>query len=184
MSILSRVVAIARRKSPWICRLNAGSCNGCDIEITPLLSPRYDAEQLGIELHGTPKHADIVLISGTLTHRSRKAILDIYDQVPSPKAVVALGSCPASGNVFAGSPTVLNESLDTIVPVDVWVPGCPPRPQAILDGIARAAKLLEEGATRSQLARSLQGQQAQPQPQPAQPDLTQPELARCEQGRP
>ncbi|CBS90946.1 NADH-quinone oxidoreductase subunit B family protein [Azospirillum lipoferum] len=154
MNLFERVISIARRKSPWICRLNAGSCNGCDIEITPLLSPRYDAEQLGIELHGTPKHADIVLISGTLTLRSRKAILDIYDQVPSPKAVVALGSCPATGNVFAGSPLVLSESLETIVPVDVWVPGCPPRPQAILDGIARAAKLLEDGATKSQFRRA------------------------------
>ena len=154
MNLIERVIAISRRRSPWICRLNAGSCNGCDIEITPLLSPRYDAEQLGIELHGTPKHADIVLISGTLTLRSRQAILDIYDQVPNPKAVVALGSCPSSGNVFAGSPLVLSCSLDTVVPVDVWVPGCPPRPQAILDGIARAAKLLEDGATKSQLAKS------------------------------
>ena len=111
MSVLSRLIAISRRRSPWVCRLNAGSCNGCDIEITPCLSPRYDIEQLGVELHGTPKHADIVLISGTLTVRSRQAILDIYAQVPNPKAVVALGSCPASGNVFAGSPTVLSVSL-------------------------------------------------------------------------
>ncbi|HYH21862.1 MAG TPA: NADH-quinone oxidoreductase subunit NuoB [Azospirillum sp.] len=154
MNLFKRVIAIARRRSPWVCRLNAGSCNGCDIEITPLLSPRYDCEQLGIELHGTPKHADIILISGTLTVRSRKAVLDIYDQVPSPKAVVALGSCPATGNVFAGSPVVLNQSLDTVVPVDVWVPGCPPRPQLILDGIVRAARLLEEGATKSQLRRA------------------------------
>ncbi|WP_029009225.1 NADH-quinone oxidoreductase subunit B family protein [Azospirillum halopraeferens] len=155
MNLLERVVAIGRRRSPWVCRLNAGSCNGCDIEITPLLSPRYDAEQVGVQLHGTPKHADIVLISGTLTLRSRRAILDLYAQVPAPKAVVALGSCPASGNVFADSPLVLGESLDTVVPVDVWVPGCPPRPQAILDGILRAARLLEEGATRSQQGESV-----------------------------
>ena len=85
--------------------------------------------------------------------RSRQAILDIYAQVPNPKAVVALGSCPASGNVFAGSPMVLGTSLDTIVPVDVWVPGCPPRPQLIIEGIQSAARLLEQGATRSQLGR-------------------------------
>ena len=150
MSVLDRVIAIARRRSPWVCRLNAGSCNGCDIEVTPCLSPRYDIEQIGVEFHGTPKHADIILISGTLTVRSRQAILDIYAQVPNPKAVVALGSCPASGNVFAGSPLVLNESLDTVIPVDVWVPGCPPRPQLIIEGIQRAAQLLEQGATQSQ----------------------------------
>ena len=151
MSVIDRLISISRRRSPWVCRLNGGSCNGCDIEITPCLSPRYDVEQIGVEFHGTPKHADIILISGTLTVRTRQAILDIYSQVPNPKAVVALGSCPASGNVFAGSPFVLGTSLDTIVPVDVWVPGCPPRPQLIIEGIRRAADLLASGTTRSQL---------------------------------
>jgi Ni,Fe-hydrogenase III small subunit len=151
MSVIDRLISISRRRSPWVCRLNGGSCNGCDIEITPCLSPRYDVEQIGVEFHGTPKHADIILISGTLTVRTRQAILDIYSQVPNPKAVVALGSCPASGNVFAGSPVVLGTSLDTIVPVDVWVPGCPPRPQLIIEGIRRAAELLASGTTKSQL---------------------------------
>lgn len=152
MSFLSRLVAISRRKSPWVYRMNAGSCNGCDIEVTPCLCPRYDAEQIGVQFHGTPKHADILLISGTLTIRTQQAVLDIYEQMPSPKAVVALGSCPASGNVFADSPLVLGKSLDTLIPVDVWVPGCPPRPQLILDGIAQAAKMLELGTTKNQLA--------------------------------
>ena len=155
MSVIDRLISISRRRSPWVCRLNGGSCNGCDIEITPCLSPRYDVEQIGVEFHGTPKHADIILISGTLTVRTRQAILDIYSQVPNPKAVVAIGSCPASGNVFAGSPFVLGTSLDTIVPVDVWVPGCPPRPQLIIEGIRRAADLLASGTTRSQLGRPL-----------------------------
>ena len=151
MTLLSRVLSIARRKSPWVCRINTGSCNGCDIEVTPLLTPRYDAEQIGVQVHGTPKHCDILVVSGTLTERSRRAVLSMWEQMPSPKAVVALGSCPASGNVFAESPLVLGTSLDTVVPVDVWVPGCPPRPQAILEGIAKAAHLLGEGATRDQL---------------------------------
>ena len=150
MNLLDRLMATCRRRSPWLCRLNAGSCNGCDIELTPCLTPRYDIEQIGAVLHGTPKHADIVLISGTLTARSRAAILDIYAQVPSPKAVVAVGSCPASGNVFAGSPVVLSEPLDAIVPVDVWVPGCPPRPQRIIEAIQAAAQLLADGASKSQ----------------------------------
>ena len=70
MSFIDRLISISRRRSPWICRLNGGSCNGCDIEITPCLSPRYDVEQIGVEFHGTPKHADIILISGTLTVRT------------------------------------------------------------------------------------------------------------------
>lgn len=151
MSFISRLVAISRRRSPWVYRMNAGSCNGCDIEVTPLLCPRYDGEQIGLQIHGTPKHADILVISGTLTVRSRPAVLDIYHQMPSPKAVVAIGSCPASGNVFADSPLVLGESLEALFPVDVWVPGCPPRPQLILDGIAKAAKMLELGTTKDQL---------------------------------
>lgn len=152
MSLLDRVLSVARRRSPWICRLNAGSCNGCDIEVAPIFSPRYDAEQLGVQLHGTPKHCDILVVSGTLTERSRKAVLSLWEQMPSPKAVVALGSCPASGNVFAESPLVLGTSLDTVIPVDVWVTGCPPRPQQILDGIARAAELLGAGASQDQIA--------------------------------
>lgn len=154
MTLLDRVLAVARRRSPWVCRVNTGSCNGCDIEVTPLISPRYDAEQLGVQFHGTPKHCDILLISGTLTARSRAAVVSMWEQMPSPKAVVALGSCPASGNVFAGSPVVLGCSLDEVIPVDVWVPGCPPRPQAILEGIARAAALLEAGKTRDQIGRA------------------------------
>jgi membrane-bound hydrogenase subunit mbhJ len=148
--IFTKLLSTARRKSPWIYRVNGGSCNGCDIEIAPCFSPRYDAEQVGMVLQGSPKHADILLITGPITLRTRAAIVDIYAQIPSPKAVVALGSCPASGNVFAGSPTIVG-SAEAVVPVDVYVPGCPPRPQAIIEGIQQAARLLAEGKTRSQL---------------------------------
>ena len=151
MNPLHRLLALARRKSPWIYCVNAGSCNGCDIEIGPCISPRYDGEQIGMLRQGSPKHADILLITGTLTKRSSAAVKDIYAQMPSPKAVVALGSCPASGNVFAGSPTV-EGSLDQVIPVDVWVPGCPPRPQAILEGVSKAAQLLANGMTADQRA--------------------------------
>ena len=141
MSFIDRLISISRRRSPWVCRLNGGSCNGCDIEITPCLSPRYDVEQIGGEFHGTPKHADIILISGTLTVRTRQAILDIYSQVPNPKAVVAIGSCPASGNVFAGSPMIAGP-VDQVIPVDVYIAGCPPRPHSIIQGIAQAIEIL------------------------------------------
>lgn len=141
MTLWDRLLALARRKSPWVYVVNAGSCNGCDIEIAPCFSPRYDAEQLGVLRQGSPKHADILLITGPLTLRSRAAVSAIYEQMPSPKVVVAVGSCPATGNVFAGSPTVVG-GVASVVPIDIYVPGCPPRPQAILEGITQAAALL------------------------------------------
>jgi Ni,Fe-hydrogenase III small subunit len=149
MNPLAWLLAVARRKSPWIYCAKAGSCNGCDIEIGPCISPRYDAEQLGVLRQGSPKHADILLVTGPVTKRSRDALLAVYAQMPSPKAVVALGSCPATCNVYAGSPTV-DGPLSKFIPVDVWVPGCPPRPQQILAGIARAAELLGSGQTADQ----------------------------------
>lgn len=147
--IISKLIETSRRRSPWIYRLNGGSCNGCDIEIGPCFCPRYDAEQLGIVLQGSPKHADILLITGPITLRTRDSIQDIFEQIPSPKAVIAVGSCPASGNVFSGSPTIVG-SAEAVVPVDLYIPGCPPRPQAIIEAIQTAAQMLEAGETRSQ----------------------------------
>ena len=143
---IDRLAKTSRQKSPWVYHVNAGACNGCDIEIGPCFCPRYDAEQMGILLQGSPKHADILLITGPMTLRTCEAVKDIYAQMPKPKAVVAIGSCPATGNVFAGSPTVLG-SVEPSIPVDVYVPGCPPRPQAIMEGIRQAAQLLAEGKT-------------------------------------
>jgi Ni,Fe-hydrogenase III small subunit len=141
MGFLDTLVRTARRKSPWVFHLNAGSCNGCDIELVACLSPRYDAEQLGVLLEGSPRHADILVVSGPVTRTTFEAVQTVYAQVPEPKVVVAIGSCPASCNVFAGSPTVVGP-LDRVLPVDVYVPGCPPRPDAIIEGIARAAAIL------------------------------------------
>jgi len=130
--------------------VNSGSCNGCDIEIGPCISPRYDAEQLGVLRQGSPKHADILLVTGPITKRSHAALMEIYAEMPSPKAVVAIGSCPATGNIFAGSPAI-DAPLSSLLGVDVYVPGCPPRPQAIIDGIAQAATMLAAGTTADQL---------------------------------
>jgi Ni,Fe-hydrogenase III small subunit len=144
MKSLNKLMEIARGRSPWIYCLNTGACNGCDIEIAASLTPRYDAEQLGVRREGSPKHADILVVSGPVTLRTRDALLEIYQQMPNPKAVVAIGSCPASGNVFAGSPTIFG-AVDQFIPVDIYVAGCPPRPQAILQGIAQAAQILASG---------------------------------------
>jgi len=141
MRFLDSLVRTARRRSPWLFHLNAGSCNGCDIELIACLSPRYDVEQLGIRVEASPRHADIVVVSGPVTRTTLEALQTVYAQVPDPKVVVALGSCPASCNVFAGSPTVVGP-LERIIPVDVFVPGCPPRPEAIMAGIVQAVAIL------------------------------------------
>jgi Ni,Fe-hydrogenase III small subunit len=138
-----RMVAGCRKKSPWLFHMNAGSCNGCDIELVACISPRYDVEQLGIRLEGSPRHADILCVSGPVTRNTAQAIKTVYAQVCSPKAVVAIGSCPASTNAFVGSPTV-DGPLAKHLPVDVYVPGCPPRPDAIVEGVARAVQILAE----------------------------------------
>jgi membrane-bound hydrogenase subunit mbhJ len=120
--------------------MNSGSCNGCDIELIASLTTRYDAEQLGVLHEGSPRHADILCISGPVTHNAAQAIRTVYGQVYGPKAVVAIGSCPASLNVFIDSRT-LDGPLDRHIPVDVYVPGCPPRQPAFE---AAAEKKTEE----------------------------------------
>jgi Ni,Fe-hydrogenase III small subunit len=141
MKLLEKLLGHCRRKSPWLFHMNSGSCNGCDIELVASIAPRYDVEQLGIHLEGSPRHADILCITGPVTYNTLSAVKTVYGQVPHPKAVVALGSCSASCNAFAGSPTVVGP-LHRHIPVDVYVPGCPPRPDAIIEGIAKAAELL------------------------------------------
>jgi membrane-bound hydrogenase subunit mbhJ len=149
MNVLERLVSQARRRSPWLFHMNTGGCNGCDIELVACLTPRYDVEQLGIRLEGSPRHADILCVSGPVTRNTRAALETIYAQMFDPKVVVAIGSCPATCNAFAGSP-VVEGPLENFLPVDVYVPGCPPRPDAIIEGIARAAALLQDGGRRKE----------------------------------
>jgi membrane-bound hydrogenase subunit mbhJ len=145
MKFLDRLMCICRRRSPWLFHMNSGSCNGCDIELVAAITPRYDAEQLGVQLEGSPRHADILCITGPVTRNAVGAIETVYGQVLNPKAVVAIGSCPATTNVFIDSRTI-DGPLDKHIPVDVFVPGCPPRPDAIIQGIVRAATILAERA--------------------------------------
>lgn len=130
-------------KSPWIFHVNAGSCNGCDIELVSVLTPRFDAERLGFRLTGTPRQADIVVVSGPITMQTRERLQRVLAQVPEPFCVVSLGSCPMSGNVFKGSYSI-DGPLDKWVHVDVSVGGCAPRPEAVVAGLARAAEILEQ----------------------------------------
>ncbi len=130
-------------KSPWVVHLNCNSCNGCDIEFLACLTPTYDAERFGIVHVGNPKHADILVVTGSVNHRNKQVLKNVYDQMPSPKVVVAMGLCPATGGIFDGCYNILG-GVGSIVPVDVYVPGCPPRPEAMLDGIIEGVKILAQ----------------------------------------
>lgn len=141
---MSNLLQKIGKKSPWLYRINAGSCNGCDVELaTTALIPRYDVERLGCKYCGSPKHADIVLVTGPVTAVVKEKVIRVYNEIPDPKVVVAVGICPISGGVFRDSYAIEN-TLDAFIPVDVNVPGCPPRPQAIIDGIAKAIEIWKE----------------------------------------
>jgi ech hydrogenase subunit C len=130
-------------KSPWIIHYDASSCNGCDIEILACLTPMYDVERFGIINTGNPKHADIFVVTGSVNEQNREVILNIYNQMPEPKAVVAVGICATSGGVFRECYNVAG-GIDKLIPVDVYVMGCAARPESIIDGIVTAWGILEE----------------------------------------
>ena len=126
--MFDKLISKSAGKSPWLFHINAGSCNGCDIELVAVLTPRYDAERLGFRLAGTPRHADIVVVSGPLTAQIKDRVLRTIEQVPEPRCIVTLGSCPASGNVFKGSYSVVGP-LSKYVDVDWTSPAAPPSPR-------------------------------------------------------
>lgn len=141
--MFKKIIEKSFEKSPWVFHLNTGSCNGCDIEIVSVLTPRYDAERLGVKLTGSPRHADIVLVTGPVTSQSRDRLVRTLAQVPDPKVVIAIGSCPTSTNVFNGSYSV-EGPLSKYIDVDVSIAGCAPKPEAIIDGIAKAIEILKQ----------------------------------------
>ncbi|PKM87202.1 MAG: hydrogenase [Firmicutes bacterium HGW-Firmicutes-12] len=124
-------------RSLQIREVDAGSCNGCDYEINGLNNPFNDLERFGIHFVSSPRHADMLLVTGPVTRNMENALLRTYEATPDPKLVVAVGACAISGGIFKDSYAVRN-GVDTLLPVDVYVPGCPPRPQAILYGILKA----------------------------------------------
>jgi membrane-bound hydrogenase subunit mbhJ len=169
MKFVESLVRTARRRSAWMFHANSGSCNGCDIEFMACLTPRYDVEQLGVRNEASPRHADVLVVSGPVTRTTVEALETVYAQMPDPKVVVALGSCPATCNVFAGSPTVVGP-LHRVLPVDVYVPGCPPRPDAIVAAVAQAAAILAGDVPRPDPAQAAEAPTAAadtPAPDPA-----------------
>jgi len=130
------ILTWARTHSPWLIHFNAGACNACDIEVVAALTPRFDVERFGALLKGSPRHADVMVVSGSVPRKIRDRLERIYEQMPEPKFVVAVGSCAISGGVFQDCYNVM-EGVDKIIPVDAYIPGCPPKPEAILDGVVK-----------------------------------------------
>lgn len=130
------------KRSPWLLHYDGSSCNGCDIEVLACLTPLYDAERFGVINTGNPRHADLLLLTGAINHQNQEVVRNLYEQMPEPKVVLAVGICATSGGVFADCYNVKG-GADKVVPVDVYIPGCAARPEAIIDGIVRALGVLE-----------------------------------------
>lgn len=124
-------------RSLQIREVDSGSCNGCDNEINAMNNPFNDIERLGIHFVASPRHADMLLVTGTASRNMEQALLKTYNATPDPKLVVAVGACACSGGIFRDNYAV-NKGIDCLVSVDVYIPGCPPRPQAILYGVLKA----------------------------------------------
>ena len=142
--LMAKITTWARVNSPWAIHFNSGSCNGCDIEILATLTPRYDIERFGVKLRGSPRHADVLICTGPVTRQARERLLRTYEQMPDPKFVVAVGSCGISGGVFQGCYNIVGH-INEVLPVDAFIPGCPPRPEAIIDGIVKLLTHLQSG---------------------------------------
>ncbi|MGD1085930.1 MAG: NADH-quinone oxidoreductase subunit NuoB [Verrucomicrobiota bacterium] len=133
-------------RSLHIRQVDAGSCNGCEVEINGLNSPVYDIERFGIHFVASPRHADMLLVTGPVTRNMELALRKTYEAMPGPRLVVAVGACGCSGGIF-GQNYATCGGVDTVLPVDVYIPGCPPNPHALLHGILTAIGRMEPGTT-------------------------------------
>ncbi len=143
MKWMQKIITWARIKSPWIIHFNTGACNGCDIELVAALTPCFDVERFGILLKGTPRHADVLVCSGPVTRQIQDRLVRVYEQMAEPKFVVAAGTCACSGGVFKGCYNV-NGGIDAVIPVSAYIPGCPVRPEAIIDGVVKLLASLQD----------------------------------------
>ena len=138
------IIRKALTKSIWVFHISNGSCNNCDIEILDCFTPRFDIERFGLQLIGSVRQADALLITGAMNKKSIPRMKKIYEQAPKPCLVLACGICACSQNMFRNSYNV-GEPLDKILPVDVYIPGCPPKPEAIIAGIVKLVEKLRKG---------------------------------------
>ncbi len=142
-TVSGRLVNWARIKSPWITLFNSGACNACDIEVIACLMPRFDIERFGILVKGSPRHADILIITGHVSLKQASRLRRVWEQIPEPKYVIAMGACGASAGVFHGLYHMV-ERVESVVPVDVYVAGCPPRPDEIINAVVTCLHLMDE----------------------------------------
>lgn len=126
------------KRSVHIRHLDSGSCNGCDWEMAALTGPVYDIQRLGFDFVPSPRHADVLMVTGPVTRNLEIAVRKTYEATPAPKLVVAVGTCACSGGI-CGKSYASAGGVDHILPVDVFIPGCPPRPQALIHGLLKAA---------------------------------------------
>ena len=129
------------KKSLWVFHFSCSSCNNCDIEILELLTPRYDVERFGILLTGSIKHADALLVTGIINKKGVEPLKRIYEQMPAPKVVIAFGACGCTGGVFAPGYNCAGP-VDKIIPVTAYIPGCPPKPEAMISAVVKALNTL------------------------------------------
>ena len=145
MGLVSKLVTWSRIKSPWIIHFNTGACNACDIEIVASITPKFDLERFGVLLKGTPRHADVLVCSGPATRQIESRLRRVYEQMANPKFVVAVGTCACSGGVFNGCYNIRG-GIDAVIPVSAYIPGCPVRPEAIIDGMVKLLGSLQNPA--------------------------------------
>ncbi|CAJ37473.1 NADH-quinone oxidoreductase subunit NuoB [Methanocella arvoryzae] len=140
---LEKKIKKAFGRSLAIREVDAGSCNGCEVEVNSLSNAIYDIERFGLHIVASPRHADALLVTGPVTRNMERGLMQSYNATPDPKMVIAMGACAITGGIFRDSYAVYN-GVDALVPVDVYIPGCPPRPQAIIQGIMLAIDRWEE----------------------------------------
>lgn len=133
----------ALTKSAWVFHLATGSCNNCDIEILDMLTPRFDVERFGILLVGSIRHADALLVTGAVSRKAAPRLKRLYEQIPKPCLVIAFGACACGQGIFKGSYN-MPKAVDEYIPVDVYIPGCPPKPEAMILGVVKALSKLRK----------------------------------------
>jgi len=137
----------ALKKSLWVYHVNTGACNNCDIEVLELLTPRYDIERFGIQLTGSPRHADVLIVSGICSRQSEPRLQEVYEQTPKPCVVMCVGSCALSGGIFKDGYHRRKNVDQAIREVDpnaiiAYVPGCPPKPEAMISAVIKVIGIL------------------------------------------
>ncbi len=148
MALMKTLFKIALRKSLWVYHVNAGACNNCDIEVLELLTPRYDIERFGMILVGSPRHADVLAVTGVCTRQIMPRLQEVYMQTAKPCVVLAIGSCSLAQGIFTEAYHVglpVDETIKAVDPnaIIMYVPGCPPKPEAMIDAAVKAMELLK-----------------------------------------